>query len=94
MEATLLEVQTHFPEYIDRAKAGEELTIVENGIPVARLLPSAKNQQELEREAVERLRALPWIRPGKGGKLTGPERPIPWEPGQKTLADLVLEDRE
>ncbi|MGZ8217856.1 type II toxin-antitoxin system Phd/YefM family antitoxin [Methylomagnum sp.] len=94
MQATLLEVQTHLPEYIDRAKSGEELTIIENGIPVARLVPLTKTPAELEREAVARLDALPWIRPGNGGKLTGTDRPISWKPGEKTLSDLVLEDRE
>ena len=94
MEATLSELQAHLHEYLDRVKAGEEVTVIENGRPLARLVPAAQTQEELEKEAVARLDALPWIRPGKGGKLKGSDRPIPWKPGEKTLSDLMLEDRE
>lgn len=96
MEATLREVQDHLPEYIARAQAdGEALTITDNGRPVARLVPLPKTPEELEREAVACLDALPWIRPpSKKGKIKGSDHPIPWAPGEKTLSDLVLEDRE
>lgn len=94
MEATLREVQAHLAEYVARAKAGEELTITDNGLPVARLMPLPKTLEQLEREAIARLDAQSWIRPPvKDGKVNGGEPPIPWNPGEKTLSDLVLEDR-
>jgi prevent-host-death family protein len=95
MEATLREVQDHLPEYIARAQAGgEALTITDNGRPVARLVPLPKTPEELEREALERLRAMPWIRPGDGGQVRGADRRIPWPADEKPLSQLLLEDRE
>ena len=41
-----------------------------------------------------RLRASHLVRPGKGGKPRGTKHPIAWKPGEKTLSDLLLEDRE
>jgi prevent-host-death family protein len=37
--ATIEQVQARLPELLDQLEAGEELTIVSNGKPVARLLP-------------------------------------------------------
>jgi len=42
---------------------------------------------------IERLKALPWIRVGKGGKLKGAKHPIKLGPGGKLASDMVLEDR-
>jgi prevent-host-death family protein len=94
METTLPELQAHLPAYLARAQAGEEVTITENGRPVARLVPVAKTPEELEREAVARLDAQPWIRPGNGGQVRGSDRPIPWPADEKPLSQLMLEDRE
>lgn len=38
--ATVEEVQARLPELLDQLESGEELTIVSNGKPVARLLPA------------------------------------------------------
>lgn len=94
MQATLIEVQTHLSEYIDRAKSGEELTIIDNGIPVARLVPLSKTPAELEREALARLDALPWIRPGNGEALVLGEPLLRIRPGERTAAEIVSEMRE
>jgi prevent-host-death family protein len=93
MEATLREVQDHLPEYIARAQAGgEALTITDNGRPVARLVPLPKTPEELEQEALERLRAMPWIRPGNGEKPSF-EPLLRIESGEKTAAEMVGEMR-
>jgi len=96
METSVRELKAHLSEYLRRVAAGEEVTVTLRGKPVARLAPVVvhKTPEELEKEAIKRLDALPWIRPGKGGKVKGSDRPIPWKPGEKTLSDLVLEDRE
>jgi hypothetical protein len=47
-----------------------------------------------EDAVIERLRAQPWVRPGKGGKLRPIANPAAWKPGEGTISDLVLEDRE
>lgn len=96
MQATLREFETHLPEYLSRALAGEEVTLTQQGKTVLKLspVPAEKSQAELEREAVARLDALPWVTPGDGGRVRGSDRPILWPADEKPLSQLVLEDRE
>ncbi|MDX8410910.1 MAG: type II toxin-antitoxin system prevent-host-death family antitoxin, partial [Mariprofundaceae bacterium] len=92
MKVAVRELKDHLSEYLRRAAAGEEVVITSHGRPVARLTPVV--QEESEEAVIERLRAQPWIRPGKGGKLKPVANPVPWKPGDKKLSDIVLEDRE
>lgn len=97
MEVSVRELKAHLSVYLRRVAAGEEVVVTSHGKPVARLTApviAPKTQEEIEAEALARLQSLPWIRPGDGKKVQGADRPIPWEPGQKTLSDMVLEDRE
>ncbi|MGZ8217857.1 type II toxin-antitoxin system Phd/YefM family antitoxin [Methylomagnum sp.] len=59
MQATLREFETHLPEYLSRALAGEEVTLTQQGKTVLRLspVPAEKSQADLEREALARLDA-------------------------------------
>ena len=87
------DLRNNLKRYLDRVKAGEEVVITERGKPVARLTlvePTAKDE---EAEAIRRINALPWVRPGKGGKPKGAKNPIPWKPGDKLASDRVIEDR-
>ena len=63
------------------------------GKPVARLVPAEATPDVAERAAVERFRSFPEVRPSKGGKVRGARDPIRIEPGEKTLAEIVAEDR-
>ena len=97
MEASVRELKAHLSEYLRQIAAGEEVVVTSHGKPVARLtsvVTAPKTQEEIEAEAIARLQSLPWIRPGDGKKVRGADRPISWQPGQKTLSDMVLEDRE
>ncbi len=91
MNVAVRELKDHLSEYLRRAEAGEEVVITSHGRPVACLAPPPR--QDDEAAAIERLRAQPWVRPGKGGKLRPVTNPIPWKPGEKTLSDIVLEAR-
>jgi len=95
MEASVRELKAHLSEYLRLIAAGGEVVVTSHGKPVARLtsVVSAPQTQE-DIEAIARLQSLPWIRPGNGKKVRGADRPISWQPGQKTLSDMVLEDRE
>ena len=44
-------------------------------------------------ELLRRLKLIPGICLGSGSKPLGAKRPIRIQPGQKTLAQIVLEDR-
>jgi len=49
---------------------------------------------EAEREAIARLRALAWVRPGNGERVAPVARPIPaGPPGAVLLSELLLRDR-
>jgi len=56
-------------------------------------MPAKSAAEETEAEVIERIEALPWVRPGNGKKVKGAKRPIRLKPGDKTAAEMVLEDR-
>ena len=97
METSVRELKVHLSEYLRHVAAGEEVVVTSHGKPVARLtalLPRALTEAEREAEAIAKLEALPWVRPGRGGKLMGSTRPIKIAPGDKTLSEIVSEMRE
>ena len=90
---SISEAKNRLSAYIDRVRRGETVVITDRGKPVARLTlvePTAKDE---EAQAIRRINALPWVRPGKGGKPKGAKNPIPWKPGDKLASDRVIEDR-
>jgi prevent-host-death family protein len=61
------EAKTHFSELLDRAAAGEEITITKHGHPVARLIPMQPGKSvESRRAAIEK-----WKQRSKGLSLGG-----------------------
>jgi prevent-host-death family protein len=96
METTLRELEAHLPEFIRRVVAGEEVTVTAGGKPVLKLSPvkAEPTPEDLERDALARLDAWPWIEPDEGGPILGAAHPIPWQPGEQMLSDIVSEMRE
>lgn len=97
MEVSVRELKNRLSEYLRRVKAGEEIVVTSRGKPVGRLVgpgPVGAPARSAGEAALARLNALPYVRPGDGKPLKVSERPMEWQPGQKTLAELVLEDRE
>jgi len=95
MKTTLQDLEAHTAEYIRRAAAGEEITVTEDGAPLARLTaaPTAQSPDEAEAAAVARIRAMPGIRAGIDGRPPLPEPVLHIGPGEKSLADIVSEMR-
>ena len=81
MQISVRELKIRLSEYLRRARAGEEIVVASRGIPVARLVRAQPASTDLDTGALERLRAQPWIRPGNGKKVCGPDRPSPVPPG-------------
>ena len=52
------DAKTHFSALLERAEAGEEITITRRGKAVARLVPIRTHDVQAAREAHKRLRAL------------------------------------
>ena len=96
MKASVREVKWNLSKFLLRAKAGEQLIVTSRGKPVARLLGVIAEpvQKKLApAEVARRLKAIPGMIPGEGGKPRGSRRPPRVKAGQKTLARVVLEDR-
>lgn len=93
MEVSIRDMKNRLSKYLKLVRTGKEVVITDRGKPVAQLTlvkPAAENEEE----AIARINALPWVRPGKGGKIKGAKHPIPWKPGDKLASDIVLEDRD
>jgi prevent-host-death family protein len=93
MEVSIREIKNRLSKYLKLVQTGRDVVITDRGRPVARLTLVARTPEEAESEVIQRIQALPWVRPGKGGKLRGAKKPIPWKPGDKLASDIVIEDR-
>ncbi len=95
MEVSIRELKNRLSEYLKRAQAGEDVVITSHGRAVARLtpLPPDTGHRPTLAELERRLRAIPGVRLGKGRKPKGAMRPLRIKPGEKSLSDIVLEDR-
>lgn len=93
MEVSIRDMKNRLSEYLRLARRGQDVVITDRGRPVARLVPVGPEVSE-EADTVARTLALPWVRPGKGGKPKGAKHPIPWKRGQKLASDIVLVDRD
>ncbi len=92
MEVSVRELRDNLSKCLRSVRAGEDIVITARGEPVARLT-AAVAPADPETEAIARLRAAPWVQAGAGGAVDGSSAPMPWEPGEKLLSDLVAEDR-
>lgn len=94
MEISIREMKNRLSKYLKLVQTGKDVVITDRGRPVARLTPVKPAAKETEAEVIERIKALPWVRPGNGGKVKGAKHLIPWKPGDKLASDIVLEDRD
>ena len=95
MEVSIRELKSRLSEYLRRVAAGEEVVVTSHGKVVARLVPplTRRRRASSEEELVARFRKLPWVRPGNDRKrpLSQPLARI--GVGEKTLAEIVSEQR-
>lgn len=95
MGISVREIKNHLLEYLRRVQASEELVVTSRGKEVARLVPpqGVLIEATSEEKAIARFRGLPWVRPGRGKKASLPEPLIRIGPGEKTVAEIVSEQR-
>jgi prevent-host-death family protein len=86
MDVAVSELRAHLSEYLDRARAGDEVVITDRGVPVARLLGLTATAT-LERLAADGVigRAAASPRP----RASGQRRPR----ARRPVADLVSDQR-
>ena len=94
MAVSVRELKTHLSEYLRRVAAGEEVAITSHGQLVARLAPPIAKRENVDDAAIARIRALPFLVPGEGGKPEGAKRPVKIKVGHKSLSRLVIEGRK
>lgn len=95
MEISVRELKSRLSEYLRKVADGEEVVVTSHGKAVARLVAprlAPRTRPSKEEEAVALLRSQPWIRPGKG-KPRLPRYVLRLKPGEKTLAEIVSEER-
>jgi len=95
MKVPVRDLKAKLSRYLRQAQAGQDVVVTSRGRPVARLLavPEDAAKEPSGEELLRRLKLLPGVRLGAGGKPLGAKNPIRIRPGQKSLAEIVLEDR-
>jgi prevent-host-death family protein len=95
MNVSVRDLKAKLSRYLREAHAGQEVVVTSRGRPVARLLavPEDDSEKPSGEELLRRLKLLPGVRLGTGGKPLGSKKPIRIRPGQKSLSEMVLEDR-
>ena len=95
MEISVRALQSRLSETLRRVTAGEEVVVTSRGKEVARLLPprARRGKALSEAELIERFRRLPGVRPRSGGKPALPKPLIRIGKGEKTLVEIVSEQR-
>lgn len=82
------ELKSTLSECVREVKAGKTIVVTDHGQPVARLIPEAVSLRERV-EALTKAGAIAW----SGRRLRSPQ-PAGKVRGAKTVADLVVENRE
>ena len=82
------ELKAHLATYVRHVKAGGMLTITERGKPIVRLVPVNASPEERTRELM-RAGLITW-----SGRKFLPQKPVARVRGKKTVAEILLENRE
>ena len=95
MKASVRELKSNLSRYLKRAAAGEELIVTSRGraiVRVVRVAPEGEGQPS-QAEVRRRIAAIPGIILPTGPRPRGSKHPMRIRKGEKTLTDIVLEER-
>ena len=95
METSVRQFKAGLSRYLKRAAAGDRIIVTSRGKPIAQVM-AVPRQAEKEPSAAEirrRLAAIPGVILGKPGKVKGARNPTRVRKGQKSIAEIVIEDR-
>lgn len=82
------ELKAQLSRYVRQVKAGATLVITERGQPVGRIMPMGTTIEARQRELIE-IGMAAW-----SGRRLSAVPPAPQSRGDRSVADLLLEDRE
>lgn len=85
---SIRELKSRLSHYVKLARGGESVVITDRGVPVGRLVPI---EPDLEGRiaALRAAKQLQW-----SGRRLAPRKPAVRIPAGKSVADLLIEDRE
>jgi prevent-host-death family protein len=87
------DLKANLSRYLKEAMAGRDIIVTSRGRRLVRLLPIPERQEPTREELLGRLRLVPGVQPGSVGKPQGAKKPLRIGAGQKSLAEIVIEDR-
>jgi prevent-host-death family protein len=98
MNVPIRKFKAELSRYLREASAGKDVVVTSRGKPVARIvapLAAKTSSRSLSREElVERIKVLmPEVRIGTGRPPKGSANPIKIRPGEKTMAEIIIEGR-
>lgn len=88
MDVSVRELKSGLSRYLRQVQGGETILVTSRGKPVAHLVPVRSTTH-----VSEKIKSIPGIDAGSGGKPRGASQPARVKPGQKSLSDIVLEER-
>lgn len=87
-EAGIRELKTQLSSYLRKVEAGETVLITKHGKPIGRIVPETKPIEE-KLSSLNQAGLVAW-----NGEKLSPLAPVAKVKGKRTVADLLLEDRE
>jgi len=86
--ASIRELKSRLSHYLRLTKAGESVVITERGIAIGRIVPVGKRLDE-RLAAMQAAGQVQW-----SGRKLAPRKPVARVRGKRTVAELLVEDRE
>ncbi|RMG50711.1 MAG: type II toxin-antitoxin system prevent-host-death family antitoxin [Acidobacteria bacterium] len=87
-KAGIRELKARLSAYLRQVKEGATVIITERGKPIGRIVPIFQSTEE-QLEALSKAGLIAW-----NGQRLQPLAPVAQARGDRTVADLLLEDRE
>lgn len=88
MTVGIRELKTRLSAYMRQVKSGATVVITERGRPIGRIVPLSPSVESRVQELVQ-AGLMAW-----SGRKLAPSAPVARTRGRRTVADLLLEDRE
>ena len=87
-KAGIKELKARLSAYLRQVKAGETIIITDRGKPIGRIVPMTQPVDTVI-ESLQQAGLIAW-----SGKKLSPLAPVAPTQGDRTVAELLLEDRE
>ncbi len=88
VETGIRELKTHLSAYLRRVEAGQTVVITKRGKPIGRIVPVSQST-EAQIDTLSQAGLIAWNR-----QKLQPLAPVAQARGERTVADLLIEDRQ